>query len=452
MENVLNNLFGGSKPAASPEPVQAGDSDFADFAEGADPSPLPLSTPSLTFGGAAPEQTIRPYTKWYNVHERHSLSEFKVEGLILSCITVVLLLHLLGARLNRNKAKKWIRAHASPLAAEFALVGYSGVPASARDKTGDELLGALADANAAKGDGILREKSLFEFATYATGRANVAFVDVKLVLVKRFNPLTTLIETVLGFFFDSFAQPTDIVEAILYPFDGKEALTVPALPGAAELRATKDSNTKSAFDGFVWAIVHKECMKQVRDERYDVSLTFTKDNAKLPSWLTVMSESAEITDVMLTPELIKAAEAAGDEFEYLIVSDQPLEKPATIEETVPRKRIFLKYRLPSSNNYDSLVPIFSYFLRITDQLVQSARFRPEVLRKVKAARDEAIKRIKKAGEEEKLEELAVEREKARKAKRDLELKALDAKAQKKFLEKEREKETRKSMKRQTTRA
>lgn len=228
--------------------------------------------------------------------------------------------------MNRTKAKKWIRAHAEPLVSEFAVVGFAGVPAALADKKGEELVQALADSNAQQGDSLLREKSLFEFATYATGRANVAFLDVKLTLLKRFNPLTAFFESALGFFMESFPPPHDVLEATLYPFDGKEALMVPGLPGAVELR-NKDS--KSAFDSFVWAIVHKERMKQVREDRYDVSLTFTKDNAKLPNWLTVMSENAEITDALLTNELAKAAEAAGDLFEYLIISDQPIDKPKT---------------------------------------------------------------------------------------------------------------------------
>jgi hypothetical protein len=300
--------------------------DFADFSQAADPSPAPIS-PASTSSNPFAEQTVRPYTKWYRIDERHSLSEFKAEGMILSVIAVILLLHLFGARLNRNKAKKWIRAHYAPLTSEFASVGFAGVPATAAGKTGDDLLQALADSHAHQGDNVLKEKSLFEFATYATGRTNVAFVDVKLTLLKRFNPLTVLFETVFAFFVDSADQTHDVLEAVLYPFDGKEALTVPGLPGAAELRSNKDG--KSAYDGFVWAIVHKERMKQVREDRYDVSLTVTKDSPKLPNWLTVMSESAEITDALLTPRLIKAAELAGDHFEYLIVTDQPIEKPKT---------------------------------------------------------------------------------------------------------------------------
>lgn len=300
--------------------------DFADFAEGADPQPeaVPFTPNTNTFGGPKAAQTLLPATKWYEVHKRHSASEFKAEGMILSIIAVMLIFHLFGARLNRNKANKWIRAHTEPLASEFALVGFGRVAPT--EKKGDELVQALAEHNLAEGDNLLRENSLFEFATYATGRANVAFLDVKLTLLKRFNPLTTIFEAVFGFFIDAFPTPEDICEAALYPFDGRESQVVPGVPGASELSA---KDTKSAYDGFVWALVHKDKMKQVRDDRYDVSLTVTKDHAKLPAWLTVMAESAEITDVLLTPELIKAAETAGDNFEYLIVSDQPLEQPKT---------------------------------------------------------------------------------------------------------------------------
>lgn len=89
---------------------------------------------------------------------------------------------------------------------------------------------------------------------------------------------------------------------------------------------------------------------------------------------------------------------------------------------------------------------------MTDLLVQGAHFRPEVLRKVRTTRDDAIRKLQKADEDEKAEERALEREKAKKLKRDIELKGLDAKAQKKYLEKEKEREMRKAQKRQTQRA
>ncbi|KAK9419237.1 putative DUF1682 domain protein [Seiridium unicorne] len=430
MADFLKNIIGGSKSA---EPAPSADSDFADFAEAPSPSPISFEKPpgGATLSGNGPVVTDRPYTKWYNVHERHSLSEFKAEGVILAVIAVIFTLHFIGTRLNKSKAKAWAKAHAPTLQSEFALAGFDGVPNAEQQP-----------------EKLLKQKSLFEYATYATGRQNVAFMDVGLTLKKRFNPIMTFIETALGFFFDSFASPEDSVEATIYPFDGKEASIVPNLPGAAELRS-KDS--KSSYDGFVWALVHKDQMKKLREDRYDLSITFTKDNSKLPIWLTCMSESAEITDALLTKDLAAAVEKAGDLFEALIISDQSVEKPTKIEETAPRKRLFLRYRLPSSNNYDDLLPLFVAFVRLSDHLAASAHFRPEVLRKVKNVREETIKQIQKIAEDEKAEERATERDRARKAKRDAELNALDAKAQKKYLDKEKEKQMRKASKKQTVR-
>jgi hypothetical protein len=107
-------------------------------------------------------------------------------------------------------------------------------------------------------------------------------------------------------------------------------------------------------------------------------------------------------------------------------------------------------KIPSSGDYSSVLPLFQYFIRLADILAQSGHFRPEVMRKVKATRDETIKKLQKVDEDAKLEERALEREKAKKLKRDLDLKGLDAKAQKKYLEKEKEREIKKSQKKMTT--
>ncbi|KAK5990171.1 UPF0674 endoplasmic reticulum membrane C2G5.01-like protein [Cladobotryum mycophilum] len=418
MADLLKNLFGGDKPEEAP--VVKRDSDFADFA-GA-PEPVPEAAPgAATLTGLSSQATGQvQWTKWYNVHERHSLSEFKTEGVILLVSAIIFFLHIIGARTNRSKAKQWIKAHASAMKNEFASVGFRGVP------TAD----AEFDPSA-----FLKEKSLFEYASYATGRQNVAFMDVKITLAKRFNPIIHYAETLAAILSDSFSMPQEAVEATIYPFDGKEDLT----------------DGKSTFDGFVWAIVNKDAMQQLRSDRYDLSLTATKDNSKLPNWLTIMSENAEITETFLTQELIDVVKAAGEVFDYLVISDQPVDKPITIEETIPRKRLFLKYRLPSSHSYESLLPLFSYFMRLPDALVQLAHFRPEVLKRVRATREQMIAQIKKVAEEEKNEERAAEKEKLKKAKRDAELKGLDAKAQKKYLEKEKEKELRKSQKKMTMR-
>jgi hypothetical protein len=408
-----------------------------------------------------------PYTKWYNVHERYSLSDFKSEGVILVFLVIIVIVHLVGTAANRKKAKTWVNAHAPILQKEFALVGFGGrKPPTAEEIENGSPAKSLANETLALPVDLLKEKSPQEFATYATGRQNVAFLDMNLTLLKRYSPLSMIAEYGMSLFFDSMPAPTERMEAILYPFDGKEALTVPGqAPGAHELR--KDS--KSSYDGFVWAIVNKDTMKQLRNDRYDVSITSTKDHAKLPNWVTIMSESAEVTDSLLTPELIKAIEEAGDVLEHLIITDQPIEQPkkyvlislsfhcisltyrSRLDDTVPKKRIYLSMRLPSSGSYSSVLPIFEYFVRLPDTLAQSAHYRPEVMRKVRTTREDAMKRLQRVDEEEKAEERALEREKSKKLKRDLELKGLSAVEQKKYLEKEKKQELKKNQKRLTQR-
>lgn len=74
------------------------------------------------------------------------------------------------------------------------------------------------------------------------------------------------------------------------------------------------------------------------------------------------------------------------------------------------------------------------------------------MRKVRTTRDDMVRKIQKIELEEKSEERALELEKVKKQKREAELKGLDAKAQKKYLAKEQEKEQRKAAKKQSQRA
>lgn len=236
------------------------------------------------------------------------------EAMIMPFILVVVLFHLWGTRKNRRKARDWAKAHIPALQKEFAVVGFDGISRSGPEEVTVEL------SNPEK---LLKEKSAHEFAAYATGRQNVAFLDIALTMPKRYNPITYIMEYVFSFFFESWETPAEKYEALMYAFDGKEKDLVPVL--AKDTSSVKVPN--STYDGFIWAVVHKSHMQKFRTDRYDASITFSKDHPKLPSWVTVMSESAEITDALLTPELIQAIEQAGNDFEFLIVTDQPIDKP-----------------------------------------------------------------------------------------------------------------------------
>ncbi|PYH96788.1 DUF1682-domain-containing protein [Aspergillus ellipticus CBS 707.79] len=432
MAGMLKNVFGGSQPS-NPAKV---DDDFADFISASQPSPASIvsgstATPVLsTEGGVSPV----PYTKWYRVWERHSPQDFMQEAMVMPIILLIIVFHFWGTRKNRRKAREWAQAHTSALTSEFAVVGFNGLRSSSEPSP----------------ESIIKERSAQEFASYATGRQNVAFVDVAIKLPKRYNPVTFWTETVLGFLFESWAAPEELYEATAYTFDGKEKDVVPVAPndGGASLKTNN-----STYDGFIWAVVHKNYMQKFRTDRYDASMTFTRDNNKLPNWVTVMTESAEITDAMITTELVQAIEKAGNDFKYLIVTDQPVDKPLKIEETNPRKRIEFAASLPSSvEGYSTTLPLFTQFLRFADRLVAAGRLRPEVMRKIRNSREEEIKKLRRADEEEKAEERRLAAEKVKKEDRERLLRGMSADEQKKYLERESQKEHRRMMKKSTRRA
>lgn len=456
MADYLKGLFGAQTP-----PPPANEDDFADFAGAPDPSPAsisPLTPQPTTAAGASPTGTTDVvFTKWYRIWERTSPSDFYTEAVILPFVIAIIGLHIWGRRTNKRKAKGWIAAHAPALEKEYASVGFGGRKApTVDDVQSSGLAKSLTSDDLVIPQELLKEKTAQEYVTYATGRQNVAFTDINVKLFKRYNPATLIMEFILSFLFESFTKPAERVEATSYAFDGREKDLVPARNqqqlDAIEAQAKSKS---SVYDQFVFAVVHKDLMRKIRDDRYDISLTSTKDHAKLPVWATTMSESAEVTEKLLTADLIKAVESAGEAFEYLVVTDQPLDKPTKLNDTNPRKRLSLSLHIPSSSQvsaYEPTLPIFTYFLRLPDLLAQNAHFRPEVTRKIRSVREEEQKKLRKLSDEEKAEERRLEGEKKKKEMRDNKLKGMSAEDQRDFLEKERKRSGKKQEKKMSRKA
>ena len=123
-----------------------------------------------------------------------------------------------------------------------------------------------------------------------------------------------------------------------------------------------------------------------------------------------------------------------------------------LNEAMSRKKLNLCIRIPpSSTEPDPTTSLFSYFVRLPDQLVSSAHFRPEVARKVRQTREDELHKLRRLDEDEKAEERSTKKDKEKKEKRDAMLRTMSAEEQRKFLEKEREKDLRKSQKKMTRR-
>jgi hypothetical protein len=392
------------------------------------------------------------------VWERTSLSDFYQELIVIPVILVIVLVNIIGTRANRTRAKKWASTYLPMLDSEYASIGFD-TRKNARVADAKQEGLALSGSTEVPED-MLKEKSKSEYIAYCTGRQNVAWLDIKITLYKRYNPLAWFGETAMAFFSDSMPDPCERVEATAYSFDGKEKTLLPSVAGSKD----------STYDGFVFAVVHKDKMRSLRDERYDISLTTTKDHPKLPNWATVMSESAEVTEAMLTPELIKAVTDAGEDLEALIITDQPIDAPKKyvqflyeltmcfknitnpnsnrLDDLVPRKRVYLSMRL---NPKPASTSLFATFLRMPDHLVSTAHFRPEALRKVRATREDEARKLRKLDDDEKAEERRLQAEKLKREERDRRLGKMNADEQKKFLQKEKEAEQRKMSKKRTTR-
>lgn len=412
--------------------------DFADFATPSPASAAPgaesLATPLVPNSGGlfGVSSTAVPSSAfsgpWYAVWERHPASEFQMELYILLLLVAVIFVHFWGNRRNRKISRAFVSGLSQVLSSEFAYIGFSTRPETvAISSTADVASGSESNKNGLSPDILLRGTSHTEYVSYASGRNNVMFMHATISLQRRNNPLAWFSELVLSFFFESIPEPADSITLTMSPQPGK-------------------------YDNFIWALVNKRQMRRWREERYDMSLTRTSDWEGLPTWCAVMGESKEAGDVALYSELRHAVVDSQDFLEYLIVTDQPKDKPATLAETEPKKRIILQLRMPHPTDAPKVARLVQAYIRLIDHLVERAHFRPEVTRKIKAAREDANRKMRRAEEEAAAEEREARRVDERKKERDAKLSRMTASEQKKFLEKEREKETRRGMKKQQRKA
>lgn len=133
-----------------------------------------------------------------------------------------------------------------------------------------------------------------------------------------------------------------------------------------------------------------------------------------------------------------------------------------LDDMLPRKRVQLFTTIPSSgsstaysssgNGQQDTIPLFRAFIRIPDMLVSSTRFRPEAMKRVRATREEEQRKLKKIDEGEKADARRSRAEKEKKEERDKKLKSLSAEEQRKYLERERATDLRRSQKRRTQKA
>ncbi|KAJ7771391.1 hypothetical protein DFH07DRAFT_804199 [Mycena maculata] len=319
---------------------------------------------------------------------------FQKEAALLGALLFYALFFLYGRWINTRRATKWLEAHLPVLEQQFSKPkrwikdGYS------------------------------------DFFNFSTGRRNVASLHAVFALIPRHD-----------FFQWAFQTGRTFIDLQYRPVDDLQ-LDFKLLPGTL------------AHD-FVWAVVSKDELLSVKNDRWDLTFTKTSENPGLPSKFSVMSEFGDVTDGVLKAfPLAKVLEnpKIAPYFRSLSITDQPRDRPTKpIQPDEREKHVILSLRAPPPSRASDTVEIVATIFPFIDSLSKIA-LRPETKTKLKKMRDETEKDIKKEAERDKKEDEAEALEAKKAAKRKVEeerIAKLSAADQKKVLERERKRSIRK---------
>lgn len=265
------------------------------------------------------------------------------------------------------------------------------------------------------------------FSSYATGRENIAKVNIDFKLRPRNNIFVWVIEGIMSYFTEFVQKPIDKVDIVIYP--------------------------NFQYDNFISAIVSKLGMNDFRKFNYFLSLTKTSDSSKLPESFVFMSEGSEFQDKILTDELVNSLDIESASYiRYLSFTDQPTEKPETPEQCEPFRRVVISLKLSNSKAHLEQISktLEAVFEIIDDIAAKKITFKPEALKKVAKTREAELSKILKAIELEKQEIETEEKARLKKEERDR-IRKLSPEEQAKLEKKEMEKKQKKLQKKQKVR-
>ena len=322
-------------------------------------------------------------TVWDAMKFWHRLSykDFQVEILMMGVLLLYYLYYLLGSYRNKRLARRYFKSNEALFASQYAQVG------SPRDGEEQGFEEQTSDGPAT-------------FLTYLSGRRHIAYTHVKVALVPRHDPIGYVTDSIGSLFFGTvFKVPRDTV--------------------------TFEFVVSAKIESFVWAVVHKRNLRPLSADRYDLSFTKTSDHTALGTRYAVMSELSEVTDNVFgqVPELLALLPNAERVFEWLIVSDQPVDVPTRPDFPPAQKRLILHMRLPRTAADEQVATkLIEQALYLTDILAIKGSFRLEASRKLQNAREAAMAKIKKStakdmdliNQERKLEKERIEKERVSK--------------------------------------
>ncbi|EGO27566.1 hypothetical protein SERLADRAFT_461258 [Serpula lacrymans var. lacrymans S7.9] len=333
--------------------------------------------------------------RWKFISFRPAL--FQTQALLLVGVCLYVLLAFYGKRLNAQIANKWFAAHLGLLEQQFSKASKGGLIS----------------------DGYT------DFFNFSTGRRTVASLHTVFTL----RPRHDLLQMIYQFgwtLYDLRYQPQDDL-----------VLDFKLAPDAA-------------VPDFVWAVVAKDELVYIKENRWDLTFTKTTENSALPSSLSVMTEFADVTDNLFKPsDKLSLVNLLNDPivlkyFRSLSVTDQPRDRPIVpLTSSEREKHVILSLRPPPASRVWETIPLINATFAFVDSLTKM-NLRPETRNKLKKTREEVDKELVKEAQKEKKEEAAEDKKAAKRKAEEDRLSRLSAAEQKKALERDRKRAMKKS--------
>lgn len=260
------------------------------------------------------------------------------------------------------------------------------------------------------------------YTTFATGRSSIESITARAHMTARYNPLTLLMERVVGLFFPS-----------LFEKDLGEFLEVSIVPNGFYVTSPNADLPKedavtailSRFK-FIASIVNKSVMTKARETNYFLSLTHTSESEKLPVEYVFMSESNQLNGFFehyAGPEFKDLLAKCSRFLSFVSFTDLPEEKPITDKlwnlKQKPRCVIHCEF-VTGTKDLNLLNQLIAEIVKIFDAVTQDYAQNPtkafltnDMLKKASNLRSQELQKIVKVMKQ-------VERELAQEKKQDVE--------------------------------
>ncbi|EPX70469.1 DUF1682 family protein [Schizosaccharomyces octosporus yFS286] len=327
--------------------------------------------------------------------------DFKVELIVLSVFALYVFSFITKKRKNADFASRWYNSLQSLFRNQFSQYG-----------PGRNMSPVI-------------NVSPTEYSSYLTGRINVKNVYTTLQLFPRQDLFTYGINQLVEIFMGNIMSPV--------------------LPVADRFQVLLNlGNHAKPWQPFVFAIVRKDCMRILRETRFDLSFTRISSHPSLPDTHVLMSENLECTERILNlPQFLPSIQSCMENLEYFIVTDQPSAAPANEKEYIEYPRIDASIRIDNVDTFNELEnpkanDLLNTLLLIADNTAKF-QWRPEITKKLTSSRKLALEEIVHAS-------AAAKATRSKKSTAS-EVSNLSETEQKKRLEKERQRKIKKRSKR-----